>query len=85
MRSSASRDLKYHPVLVLWPGNDDWPCGGEIVPERPEKEVRTSAGKRLAQLPLDGLRTRQDSNLRPEDQKAARSPAGACKPPAHAT
>ena len=30
MKTSANRDPKYHPVLILWPSNDDWPCGGEI-------------------------------------------------------
>ncbi len=29
MRVSA-RDPEYHPVLILWPDSDNWPCDGEI-------------------------------------------------------
>jgi hypothetical protein len=29
MRTSA-RDPEYHPVLILWPDSQDWPCDGEV-------------------------------------------------------
>lgn len=28
--ATSPRDPKYHPVLILWPANGDWPCGGEV-------------------------------------------------------
>ncbi len=29
MRTSA-RDPEYHPVLILWPDSQNWPCDGEV-------------------------------------------------------
>ena len=45
MRTNA-RDSEYHPVLILWPDSENWPCDGEI-----DYAEGTSDVTKIARLP----------------------------------